>query len=373
MKPINIIFTGLVRNPELFVKSIEDLAKFRQEKMVDKIIFSSWLGEIDKYEGLRKTLEGCNCYLIESEQPPRAPGNIWHQMKALYLGLQLIKDNSYCLKTRPDLFINSKFIRKLISDRGYLNIHLQDDHDQIFEKKIGIPYFEITKPFYMSDECFFGKTVDIKKLVNFDASYDVLYNIDCGITHIRRFIHPFVQKMPLLKHYLKYAVYSGHFTASRFDILNYNIKSSFYLRCLATYYQILHTYFRVESDYVLEQFIFSHSYLRPTIFIDEKVFRNNFSQEKTWNPEGGHIYAYNEAWLNNLINRNMYMDDSLEELYKYFEMPMEHYPNLKNEINSYRLFIESYSKNKDIIGKEKKISLLRRLRKKFLEIEKNKL
>lgn len=347
MEPIKVIFTGLVRDQELFVKSIKDLVKFRHENMVDEIIFSTWIGEIDKYDGLRHALAVYDCHLVEGEPPPGSPGNIWHQMKSLYLGLELIKDNSYCLKTRADLFIKPEFIRKLISDKDYLNISLQDDYNPIFEKKVWIPYFEITKPFYMADECFFGRTIDIKKLVNLDASYDVLYNIDCGITHIRRFIHPFVQKMPFLKQYLKYAAYSGHSTPFRFEILQHNLESSFYLRCLAIYYRILHTHFRVESDYTPEQFSFRHECINPTVSLNEKEFRSNFAPEKSWNPKGGHIYAYNEAWLDNLFNRNMHSDDSLSKLYKYLDDPAKAFPYLEDEINAYRLFMEKYTRNKD--------------------------
>lgn len=363
LRSINVIFTGLVRDSKLFVKSIKDLVKFRRENMIDKIIFSTWKGEIDKYVGLRDVLEDCDCYLIESELSPVSPGNIWHQMKSLYLGLHMIKDDSYCLKTRADLFIKPEFIRKLITDEDYLNINSTDNHNILF-KKIWIPYFEITKPFYMSDECFFGKTIDIKKLVNFDASYDILYDIDCGITHIRRFIHPFVQTIPFLKQYLKFAAYSGHFTPFRFKILEYNLKSNFYLYCLAIYYQIVHTYFRVESDYVTEQFIFRHRCLNPVVSLDEKMFRNNFTKEKSWNPKGGHIYTHNEVWLDNLFDHNMHLDDSLSKLYKYLEVPVECYPNLEDEIIEYRLFIQRYkNKNKNVIKKEQqKMSLLNKIK-----------
>ena len=367
MEPINVIFTGLVRDQELFVKSIKDLAELRHENMVDEIIFSTWIGEIDKYDGLRNALEVYDCHLVEGDPPPRSQSNIWHQMKSLYLGLELIKGNSYCLKTRADLFIKPEFIRKLISDKDYLNISLQDDHNPIFEKKVWIPYFEITKPFYMSDECFFGKTIDIKKLVNFDASYDVLYNIDCGITHIRRFIHPFVQKNTFLKQYLRYAAYSGHFTPFRFEILEYNLKSDFYLRCLAIYYQILHTYFRVESDYTPEQFIFRHECINPTVALDEKEFRSNFAPKKSWNVKDGHIYAYNEAWLDNLFNRSMYSDDSLSRLYGYLDDPARHSPELQDEINAYRSFMEKCTRYKDNAKTEQEeTSLLGRIRRRFI-------
>ena len=360
MKPINIIFTGLVRNPELFVRSIEDLQKLRQEKMINKIIFSTWIGEIDKYDGIRKTLEDCDCHIIESEQPPKSPGNVWHQMKALYCGMELIKDDSYCLKTRADLHIKPEFIQKLICDKDYLNINTQNDENKVFEKKIWIPYFEITKPFYMSDECFYGKAVDIRKLVNFDTSYDLIYNIDCGITHIRRFIHPFIEVIPLFRQYLKYAAYSGHFTPWRFEILEYNLKSDFYLNILASYYKILHTYFRVESNYIPNQFSFYHNCLNPEILLNEHEFKENFKIKKSWYPKGGHIYTYDEVWLDNLLNKKMVLDDSLIKLYNFLDIPLSYELKVIDDLSDYKLHMEKYSNRKKPTDKKQKRSLLRR-------------
>lgn len=76
MQLINVIFTGLVRDQELFVKSIKDLVEFRHENMVDEIIFSTWIGEIDKYDGLRNVLEVYDCHLVEGELPPRSQSHI---------------------------------------------------------------------------------------------------------------------------------------------------------------------------------------------------------------------------------------------------------------------------------------------------------
>ena len=82
MKPINVIFTGLVRTPERFVKSIEDFASLRSEGLINDIVFATWIGEIEKYKGLRKALKDHGLHLIEAEQPPRAIGYVWHQMKS---------------------------------------------------------------------------------------------------------------------------------------------------------------------------------------------------------------------------------------------------------------------------------------------------
>lgn len=333
MLSTNIIFTGLVRNPDLFVRSIKDLIKLRREKIINKIIFSTWLGELDKYDGIRDMLNNYDCHIIESEQPPKSSGHVWHQMKALYSAMEFINEDSYCLKTRADLYINPEFIKKLICDKDYLKIDTQRGGNKIFEEKIWIPYFEITKPFYMSDECFFGKAIDINKLVNFDVSYDLIYNIDCGITHIRRFIHPFVNREPILKQYLKYAAYSGHFTPLRFPILKFNLDSKFYCSCLAIYYYIIKSYFRIEGDYSSDQFIFQRECLEPAVKINNNEFISNFKSEKSRNPKGGQIYSYNEKWLNNLFAKEIKNDFIYERLYTIYLQYINNRKIINNNIH----------------------------------------
>jgi len=342
----NVAICGLVRTPDLLLESISDFMVLRKQNLLDQIVFSTWIGEIDQYQGLRQRLTQCGVKLLESSPPEiSGPGHIWHQMKALDLGLGQLADESYVLKTRADLYIRPEFIKMLATSEEYLQI-ADDGHKPIFEKKIWIPWFEISKPFYMADECFFGLCKDLKKLVNYDASYHVLYDIDCGISHVRRFIHPFLRDHSIFYEYLQFGVQTGHSSMKRFAILDFDLHSDIFLEYLATYYLILDRYFRVETGYVPHQIRFrEHS--DPTVTIDSDQFDQNFTREKSWNSRGGHIYAYDERWLRNLLSE----DITRGKLVKKFHDALSRSRSGQFSLDSVgrRKLVRQYEEQKDIM------------------------
>ncbi len=326
---INVLFCGLVRMPELFVKSINDLVVLKRQGLIDTIAYSTWNTEIDKYNGLREFLIKSGIKLIESIEPQFQGSSIFHQMISFESGLQNFADDSYVLKTRPDVYIKTEFIRMLASDENFLDIP-NTGPGVIFKKKIWIPWFEITKPFYMGDEAFFGLNEDMKNLVNYDVSYDIKYKSDAGIGHIRRYIHPFLKDYPSLQEYLGCGVKTGHNTDRRFDILRRNMQSDHYWEHLALYYLIVNKHFRISSDYVPQQIQF-RLWSNPKITIDEDKFDENFTIEKSWNNERGQIYAYNERWLKSLLGRKIGNGKYLANIYDALTRQESRYMILKTD------------------------------------------
>ncbi|MBD3282594.1 MAG: hypothetical protein GF387_03260, partial [Candidatus Portnoybacteria bacterium] len=45
----DIVICGLIRTPNLFIRSLKDFIKLRKKGVVNKIIYSTWKGEVDKY------------------------------------------------------------------------------------------------------------------------------------------------------------------------------------------------------------------------------------------------------------------------------------------------------------------------------------
>ena len=81
---INIIFTGLISLESRFKKSIKDFEILKKNKIVNQIILSTWVGELDKYKGLRRYLNENDIEIIESIPPTNCKGSILYQMKAYY-------------------------------------------------------------------------------------------------------------------------------------------------------------------------------------------------------------------------------------------------------------------------------------------------
>src|SRR3989338_10094302 len=204
-KGIDVIFTGLVRTPEKFKKSITDLVQIRKDGLINQIIFSTWDYELDKYPQIFEFLRKNNVTVLANKEPEdRGLGNIWCQMKSLDIALTKVEDDRFVLKNRTDIYINPEFLRKIFKEKEkILRITCALSKGNIFKYKVWVHYYELKTPFHMGEEAFFGHKHDIKLLVNYDASYDKKYKIGNAVSHIRRFIHPFLNQYPILYEYLK--------------------------------------------------------------------------------------------------------------------------------------------------------------------------
>ena len=329
--PVDIVFCGLVREKDLFKKSIEDMVLLRKEGLIDNIILSTWEGEIEKSPEIIPFLEKNKVRVLKTpELKDKGNGNIWCQMKSLEEGLKVIGPDKFVLKTRTDIFININFLRKLFSlKKELLKIRKNIPKGNIFKYRVWAPWFELTRPFFMGDECFFGHHHDMSLLYNYDCSYDTEYGLSGDRAHIRRFIHPFLEDYPILyKSMGKYAkdrflkaFFINNFREfkdslfevkflrvlsenNRFKILKRRLKDKDFLKNLAAYYCILYSHFYINSFSFPNQVTFrEHSDL--LFRSDEKDIENLFTKEKVRLPLGGQIYIYDMDFLNNLCEKKI--------------------------------------------------------------------
>ena len=177
---MDIIFCGLLREPDRFKKSLNDLIQLQKEGVVGKIILSTWYNwrqdmkqKPQRWRFLLDLLT--NIKVVESSEPDVHPNMIWHQMKSLEVGLDNTK-SKYILKTRTDVYIDPDFIRGLEENCG---------------NKIWIPWYQRVHPFYMADECFYGPRDKIENLVNYCEDYDNKYKVEIAPSHVRRWAHSY--------------------------------------------------------------------------------------------------------------------------------------------------------------------------------------
>ena len=322
----NVLFCGLMRKPEMFKKSIQDLSLMRKDGLINQIIFSTWTGELEKSPEIESFLKENKVKIIKTEEPKdRGYGNIWCQMKALEVGLSEIEENEFVLKTRSDVYIHPDFLKKIFSSSQLFKITKNLPKGNIFQNKVWVHWFELTRPFYMADECFYGTRYDLKKLINYNTRYDIEFNIGPGISHIRRFIHPFLNDYPILTSSLgKYSQGSNIKTLAlkfskkyfdlrkipffrkfnekkRFNLLKRRLEDEEFLDCLASYYSILYSHFYIDGDSFPNQVTFSE-FSFPATELDLENIENNFTKEKARLSYGGQIHVYNLKLINNLFD-----------------------------------------------------------------------
>jgi hypothetical protein len=187
-KSATLLVTGLIRLPERFTRTLEQAKSLMAEGVLSKAVFSTWHGEIEKYPGMRQALNEAGFRIVEAPEPERESiGNIWRQMIAYAAGLTQIT-TPYVLKTRPDVFINEWVIRRLVSEiprKPFVDLPATPFHERVWA-----PWMVISRPFYLADECHFSTLQDAWLLHNIDMNYDK-WGVDGGISHMRRYIHPF--------------------------------------------------------------------------------------------------------------------------------------------------------------------------------------
>lgn len=340
---VNVLFCGLIRQDDLFKKSISDLVNFRKEKVIDNIFLSTWDYEIDTHEGMRDFLRQNKIILIESKEPEDKGnwGNIWCQMKSLEEGLKKIPKNSFVLKTRADLYLNGDFLKKLFTKKEtLLKITKPLPKGNIFKYKVWVPWFELTRPFFMADECFFGYHSDLALLYNYNKFYEEKCNIGPDIHHIMRFIDPFLKDYPILessikqfgqerpfknflhKKYRKFYEKLQEFKflreiseTSRFNLLKKRLENEDFVECLVAYYSILYSHFYFDSMSFPNQIIFRGYYGNILDTLNYSRLEDNFSKKAVSVKYTGRIYSYNQKFLETLFSKKFEKTPLAEKFY----------------------------------------------------------
>lgn len=302
-RKIYILFTGQLRNTDLFNQSLAELFELKAEGIIEEIIFSTWRDEyLQKNCDMNKDL-----VVIESDFIKNTGhGNYIAQMKHYIEGLMFIHKFSqkcFVLKTRTDIYINKKFLKKLID----FDFNIGENFTKIFQHKIWVPWFEITKPFYLEDSYFFGEINDMFKLYNLSKIY-TWENLEQGITHIRRFSFPFLNYFPIVEEFVnnKYGLSTNILENYKLDLLPQE-QEEYIINLLATYYFIMKTYFVVDSDnnaiFFSDKQNGTASGGRPLIKNNKKLDPNlSLSENNTKNFALLNIKVdYDFDWLNNLI------------------------------------------------------------------------
>jgi len=317
---IEIIFCGVLRELPLFKKSIEELYKLKERGVIKNIFLSTWDYEIKNNPEIEKFLKERGVKIISNKEPKdRGFENIWCQMKTFESGLNAAGKNNFILRTRPDVYISADFLEKLFKQKEkLLKINFDLPKGNLFKHKVWVPWVELTKPFYIDDSCLFGHSADLKLLINYDESYDSKFGIGKGITHIRKFIGPFLKDYPYLKTTLggykdelylmklrkflrpdRFKILRKLAQKKRFFLLKRRLSNEDYLKNLATYYLILHSHFYIKSSETKDQFIFrTHYTTAHKLKLDEEIFENNFTAKKTRYPSLADIYLHDSSFIN---------------------------------------------------------------------------
>lgn len=336
---IDVLFTGLIREYETFKRSLDTLSDLRKMGFVNKIILATRIGETEKHPEMHASFKQANVKIVEAEDPeinensPYYGGRdfIWRQMRSFEVGLKSVENGRFVLKTRSDVYVNPKFIEKLAREKeSLLKIKKNLPMGNIFKFKVWVPWFELTKPFFMADECFFGLKEDLEKLYNYDKDYFEKYDLGTDVHHVMRYIHPFLDKYNIFykalnkynkdrsfKNFVKrnsgkWYEYLKKFNSlkimserSRFNVLNKRLEDNQYIDLLSAYYFVLYSHFYIDLVSFSDQIEFRDFYKGKLPKSDNKTAENNFSPNMVRFPGSGMIYFYEMNFINAIFEHKL--------------------------------------------------------------------
>lgn len=292
MEKVNLIVTGQLKDKSRLISSS---LSFYNNPQIEEKILSTWTEEVDKNKALFIFLEKLGFKIIHEKQPLYKNRSIFYQMKSFENGLNNISNKSLrVFKSRTDLRVSSNGLKKIFN----LNYQHSKNDISIFNEKIWIPFFEVSKPFYIGDECFFANYYDSLKLVNYETFYDDL-DIGAGISHVRKFGNPYYEVFPELLNFLKKYSDMMFFNKNRFDLIKNYLKNENFLDYLFFYYIILQKDFRIGLN-LKNQYIYFREWSNGKNQPKEVNFLNSFNEKFTFNNQAGQIFSHNETWLNSL-------------------------------------------------------------------------
>gem|GEM_PF-3725981 len=233
--------------------------------------------------------------IIRPDCAVRGIGNIWPQMLAMDIGLGVLGDSSV-FKTRADLWIDPAVLEAVASTPGYLD-RGSPSISGVFNQRVWLPWFEITTPFYYSDECFFGSASDLRRLINYDESYSLLFKPACGVTHYRRFVHPFRGLSPATELFLERYTDTGIGSDRRWEKLAGLLEDGGYLESVAASYAVLGSCFRVGCPDGSIEF---RSWSSGTPSPGSGALASCFAPEGQ-GLESGHLFCHDDRWLHSVL------------------------------------------------------------------------
>ena len=294
----NIILSGKFVDEIQFKKLIDKILKLKKEKKINQIILSIW-----KNQKLSKKiiffLNKNNIDVIINNNK-RFISSFKYQSYLLKSGLKNIKDkNILIIKTRNDINFELSQISKLskLDFRTY-------NKKSLLSHKVWVPYFEITKPFYLGDEIFVTNYTNLKKITSFNKYYGNSF-FDTGQTHINWYLGLFIKKFSIFDSYIKYFGKSYHFNSTRFFHLAKLINNQEYLKVLLQYYKILDEYFivgsNIKKNFSLNKQTINFFNQNSIINFKNKKLNDIFSINNSQVKYSGHIFCRNNNDVKKLI------------------------------------------------------------------------
>lgn len=204
-----LVITGLIRDGPEFKWVLQYALELRGTGFLKQIVFSTWMGEIDRLVGLRQLLKMAGVIIVETASPPRTPfinpigyGNNFSQKLTLYSGLQVVEPGSFVIKARTDL-VRDRLLACVETLSRTDENSLQSNHRSIIDPVCGKIFTYdviIERPFYWDDIVFTGTREEMLEMLDFESIFDIAFETKDCPTEVRFFARRFLRHYPVLEY-----------------------------------------------------------------------------------------------------------------------------------------------------------------------------
>jgi hypothetical protein len=303
------IVCGQIREPVETLAVLTHLHDWRRAGLLEGVVVSTWLGEVDRVAPLREMLSRTGMVLVESPEPPLpSPGHLYHQMKSLEMGLHACPPDVHVLKVRTDKSGLGPEHAALLDGTLDLTPDPAIAFPPVLEGRIWIDYCFLRTPFWVGDQVFYGHARDLRRLVHYDAAYDVLMHGAGMTTEMRIFAHPFLEAFPILQEYLAFTdgIFRHH--QANFGVADrirdFELAQPWYLAVLATYHLLLRKFFAVGFGWTEEPDAWCARTGAGALGIEELFLPEHAGRlELLYNHGTCGTAARHDRWLGALVER----------------------------------------------------------------------
>ncbi len=254
-KKVWAVVCGMVRQEFELYSVLTWLCEQRSKGLIEGIIISTWLGEIDKIPHLRSKLLFLNILAIELPPFDDNANLYYRQAYQLKEAMDVIPDDVFVLKCRTDFCIDLlNQMLPILENKADLSVRTFGNFKTCLRYRIAVGELGISGPFICQDICFLGYKQDIYKTVIFEdknlrfsnpLAPDLLF-----------FVNIFISDYPLIDDFFKSFKFWGlkKQLTSQFQAFNKDIELPGMLnKFYALYFVLIYTSFFLYNDIGFEK------------------------------------------------------------------------------------------------------------------------
>ncbi len=210
-KKVWAVVCGAIRQEFEFYSVIAWLCEQRANNLIDGIVLSTWIGEVNQINYLRNKLKFLDILIVESaplEDNIKKNLNLNYSRQAIQLraALSNIPEDVFVLKCRTDFCMDTlNRLQPLLDGKVDLSIRTYGNFKPNLNYRIAVMDYALSAPFCMGDICYLGYKSDLYKMVIYENTY--LKYKDFLAPDCLFFLNIFRNEIPLIDEFLSLVVY----------------------------------------------------------------------------------------------------------------------------------------------------------------------